>query len=82
MKDIRNTHQTIITPRKKIIILSLPLIASKLRKNRQIRFKNPYITPVNIFCKLPKKELLLTLKITNLNIIKSLINSPKRIRLY
>ena len=82
MKDIRNTHLTIITPRKKIISLSLPLIASKLRKNRQIRFKNPYITPVNIFCKLPKKELLLTLKIINLNKTKFLTNGLKKIRLY
>ena len=82
MGNVRNTHLTITTPRKKTISLSLPIITSKLRKNRRTKFKNLYITPVNIFYKLPKKELLLALKITNLNITKSLANSPKRIRFY
>ena len=79
MGNVRNTYLTIITPRKKITNPSLFIIASKLRRNRRIKSRDLYVTPVNIFCKLPKKELLLTLKIINLNIVKFLINGPRKI---
>ena len=79
MGNIRNTHLTIITPQKEIINPSLPIITSKFRKNRKTKSKDLYITPVNISYKLPKKKLLLALKITNLNIAKFLTNSLRKI---
>ena len=82
MEDIRNTYLIITTPQKEIISLSLFIIVSKLRKNRRTKFKNLYVIPANISCKLLKKKLLLALKITNLNTAKFLTNSLKRIRLY
>ena len=82
MGNVRNTYLTIITPQKKITNPSLLIITSKFRRNRRIKFRDPYIIPVNIFYKLPKKELLLALKIINLNIAKFLTNSLKRIRFY
>ena len=69
MGNVRNTHLTITTPRKKTISLSLPIITSKLRKNRRTKFKNLYVTFANISYKLPKKKLLLALKIINLDIL-------------
>ena len=41
---------------KKITSPNLFTIASKLRKNRRIRFKDLYVIPANIFYKLPKKN--------------------------
>ena len=82
MGDIRNIYLTITAPRKKITSPSLLIVTSELQKNRRIKFKNLYVTLLTLFNKLPKKKLLLVLKVINLNIFKFLINSLKRIRFY
>ena len=79
MGNIRNTYLTITAPRKKITSPNLFIIVSELRKNRRTKFRDLYVTLLTLSSKLPKKELLLALKVISLNIFKFLINNLRRI---